>query len=600
MLNKKIIKNIFRILQILLIFNRWFIIGLIILSFITSLLPIVSTLLTQELINILQINSQNVKMMIIVLSLYLSIKILLLICNALTKYLSSRYSDYLMMQLNILFQDKCAKLDFCDFENSVIYDMLQRAEQQIGVRPFALLNDLLAIFSSVLSFFGSLVILTQWQIWAVIGFVILPIFSYKYYAAINKLEYNTVYKRAKEERKSWYYAHLLIKDYFIKEVRLLGITKYLINKFANIKLNIYKENVMLSNNRLKFNLMYQIANFIFSSFIIVYAVFETLVGRILVGNFLTYINITNRLETSITSITSACFSLYTNSMYCEYILTFFDFVDSKNNTKENKSIKIKEIDKIELKNISFKYPNTNVYALKDINITFEPNKIYTLVGENGSGKTTLIKILSGLYTNYEGDIFVNGINLKNIDLTYFQKVLSVTFQDYNNYEFAISENIKLGDITNNEIKDIIFASRLSGADKFINKLPHKYNQQVGTWFENGIQLSGGQWQKLAISRGLFRKASVYIFDEPTSSLDPSSEYLFFSNLLTQIADKITIFVTHRFVNAKLADQIIVLKNGKNVENGTHEQLMKLNGEYCRLYKIQLGQLEYTASIINNR
>ena len=229
-----------------------------------------------------------------------------------------------------------------------------------------------------------------------------------------------------------------------------------------------------------------------------------------------------------------------------------------------------------------------------MNLKFSKGKIYALVGENGSGKTTLIKIISGLYKNYEGTILVNGIDLNKLNLESYQNALSIVFQDYNNYEFTVKENITLGDINEfNNIEQMKRAGKLSGADFFIDKLPNKYFQQVGTWFDNGIQLSGGQWQKLAISRCLFRNASIYIFDEPTASLDPSSEYVFFGNLMSNIKSAITLFVTHRFTNAELADQIIVLKNGQIVEEGSHEELINLNKEYARLYKIQLGQMKYS-------
>lgn len=584
--------NIKRIFNILFLYNKWFLIGLILLSILTSIITIITTLLTQELINAIQLNNTSGGFITQILVFYLLMKFILIVSNNINNYLFTKYNDYLMMKLNILFQEKTGKLDFCDFENSIIYDMLQRAEQQIGVRPIALVKDVVSIISSIVSFVGSLIILTNWQIWSLLGFVLLPIFSYKYFAIINKYEYETVFKRTKIERKSWYIIYLLIKDYYVKEVRMLGITDYLINKLSKIKAIIYKQNNTFNRNRLKFNMIYQISNFIFSSCVVSYAIYETVLGKIFVGNLLTYINMTNRLETSITSITSSLFSMYTNSMYCEYILNFFDYIDSKT-VNNNEKTKIKYINNIELKSVSFKYPNTQQYALKNISLKLNNKNIYALVGENGSGKTTLIKILCGIYSTYEGEILVDGVNLKNIDIESYQKALSVIFQDYNNYEFSIKENIGLGDLNNiDDLEKIKYTSELSGADCFIKKLKNNYNQQVGTWFENGVQLSGGQWQKLAISRCIFRDVGVYIFDEPTASLDPSAEYLFFKNFLNNFKEKMTIFVTHRFTNAVLANKIIVLKDGEIVESGTHQTLVENDNEYARLYKIQLGKLDY--------
>ena len=189
-----------------------------------------------------------------------------------------------------------------------------------------------------------------------------------------------------------------------------------------------------------------------------------------------------------------------------------------------------------------------------------------LTGYMGAGKTTLIKILTGLYTDYEGTVLVNDIDLRKIDMKDYQNKISTVFQDYNNYEFDAKNNIGVGDITQiNNKEKIIKAAKLTGADDIIQTLPNKYDQQLGNWFSGGIQLSGGQWQKIAIARSLIRCASMYILDEPTAALDPSAEYSFFKNFRNNILDKIGIFVTHRFSNVKIADNIFVLKDGKLIE-----------------------------------
>ena len=247
----------------------------------------------------------------------------------------------------------------------------------------------------------------------------------------------------------------------------------------------------------------------------------------------------------------------------------------------------KQIEKIEMINVSYKYPGKKNYVLKDINLTLKKGEIVVLVGENGSGKTTLIKLLNGLYDNYEGDILINGINLKEIDRESIRTKMSTLFQDYNKYQFSVKENIGFGDITEIESFDKIQDSaKKATANDFIEKLENKYNQQLGTWFKEGVQLSGGQWQKLAIARLYMKGGDVFILDEPTASLDPRSEFHFFNEFKKNVENRISLFITHRFINANISNRIIVLSNGKIVENGNHNDLMRLNGIYKKMYDLQ--------------
>jgi ABC-type multidrug transport system fused ATPase/permease subunit len=322
--------------------------------------------------------------------------------------------------------------------------------------------------------------------------------------------------------------------------------------------------------------------------VILTALIEVFNKTIMIGDFMTYINTSTKVENYINSITDSLFALYTDSLYCENIVSFIEYIRISYEDKKFKTERLNEnIEKIELQNISYKYPNSNHYVLKNINLVIENDDIVAFVGENGSGKTTLIKLLLGLYEDYEGTILINNLDLKNLNRKAYLENISTIFQDYNNYEYTIMDNIKFGNIQKEmEIEYIEKVAMLTNAHEFIKKLPNKYQQQVGNWFAGGMQLSGGQWQKLALSRGIAKNADIYIFDEPTSSLDPSSEYLFFKNMLTLFKEKIGIFVTHRFINAKIANKIIVFENGEITEMGTHEELLVKNGYYSKMHKLQ--------------
>lgn len=587
---KGMLLSLKKVLNLLFRFKKIYLVLLLVVSFINAIVPYVSLLLSQNILNELQLRSKTMQHIIILLLAYLIINILSILITNIYAYISKKYSDYLFYELNLFFRYEGTYLTYQDFENENTYNSLQRAEQQIGVRPFAIVNDLLTFLSTFTSFILSMAILSIWHYWIVFGFIILPIISYRYFIKVNKIEYDYVMQRTEEERKTWYIAHLLMKDYFIKEIKLLNISDYLLNILDKILKKIYKQNIEINTKKTIFNIGYQLSNTIFSFVVIVVSFFETLKGNLLIGNFMTNINTTSKIEGAISGMVNSLFTLYNDCLYVSYLFDFFDITEKRKNIICSKKKIIKEIKKIELRNVSYKYKNKNIYALKNINIEINCGEIIALVGENGSGKTTLIKILTGLYTDYEGEIFVNGINIKDIDILSLREKMGVIFQDFNNYEFSVQENIGLGDVNNiNDISRIKKVAGLTGIDKTIELLPKKYDQQLGNWFKDGIQLSGGQWQKIAISRTLMRNADIFILDEPTASLDPSSEHEFFKNFTEVVNTNIRMFVTHRFTNASISNHIILLKDGIIVEEGRHDDLINLNGQYAKLYKLQVGE-----------
>lgn len=575
-------------LRMILHYKKYIFLILIILNNVISLLPYISILLSQKLINLIQLKQSSISTLVQIGIIYVMTKILNTLLVNINSFTNQYYSEYLFLMLNKLFLNKCNKLNYSDYENAKTYDMLQRAEQNIGIKTLALINDVLLLFSNIISFIVSLIILSNWHDWVLIGFIILPFISYKYFISINNYEQKIVMERTDSERKSWYLTFLMIKDYYIKEVRTFGLTNYLMKQYCVLKEIIFNQNISIYKRKTIFTFMYKLANTLFSSLIVMKALLETYMGKILVGNFMTYINTTSMIESNITSTVSTVLSIYTDCLYCNYILEFFDICDSQDDNYINK-IKVDKIESIEFKNVSFKYPKSNAFAIENFSYYFKSNKVYAIVGHNGSGKSTLIKLIAGLYSNYTGEILINGINLKQIDEDNLKEKMRVIFQDFNRYEFTVKENINIGNIKNNDIGNIVTSAKITGADDFIIKLPFKYEQQLGNWFEGGIQLSGGQWQKIAVSRALVKKEGCYILDEPTAALDPLSEYNFFKKLKDNINNSIGILVTHRFTNAKMSDEILVISNGRLVEFGTHDELINYKKEYYKLYMLQRGE-----------
>jgi ATP-binding cassette subfamily B protein len=242
---------------------------------------------------------------------------------------------------------------------------------------------------------------------------------------------------------------------------------------------------------------------------------------------------------------------------------------------------------IEFKNVSFRYPKTERDILKDFNLTIQSGEKVALVGENGAGKTTLIKLLLRFYDATEGEILINGVNLKDVNLEEWHKYIGALFQDFIKYQFTFKENIYFGDLTKKQEEELLKEAIVrSGADKYLDTLPDKYDQIVGKMFEGGMDLSGGQWQKLALARAFYRNAPILVLDEPTSAIDAKAEYEIFQKVQSLQKDKTVVIISHRFSTVRNADRILVLDEGKILEEGSHEKLMKKKGLYAELFNIQ--------------
>uniref|UniRef100_UPI003F564175 ABC transporter ATP-binding protein n=1 Tax=Lactobacillus acidophilus TaxID=1579 RepID=UPI003F564175 len=589
MKNKKN-NSIFDIWKLLLSFKKRYLVVIFLLATMQGFIPFTTMLATQALINAIQIKAASTTIAYILMWFAL-FSILEIITNLLFTYYQNKYREYLYLVLNCKLLRETQNFRYVDFENSNTYDLIDRADQQIGIRPINIVIETTTAYTNVIAIISSFLILIIWKPWTIIGFLILPFMAFKYFKEISNTEYKTIYNRTKYERHSWYITYLLTKDIYIKEIRVFNLFTYLFNHFIKLRTTFYHQNLKLYKRKTIFSFCYQLIDFIFTIVVVIAAIQSAFSGEILVGNLMTYINTTSKLDNAVQSLTTSLFSIYQDSLYSKNIIDFLEFTSfrKKINIKENnhKKIKIKSINSIEFKNVSFKYPGTDIYALKNITFKADKGKTLALVGKNGSGKTTLIKILAKLYENYTGKILINSINLKDIDDKSYSSAFSAVFQDFNNYQYTVRENVGFGDlkdINNNE--HIYSALKKANVNKVVDALPNKINQALGTWFEGSIDLSGGQWQKLALARGLMKKVNLYILDEPTAALDPQSEYIFFKRFIESTKGCMSFYVTHRFTNVKFADEILVLDKGKIVQRGTHNNLIKQEGLYKQMFDYQ--------------
>ncbi|WP_165437080.1 ABC transporter ATP-binding protein [Streptococcus ruminantium] len=583
---KQTLHTIDRIFKIIFAINIKYIFFLIILSLTNLTLSFLNLYNTQYIINTIQSKGTLTSSLLLFIVAMPVISIAIEISSQTSSFLSMTYQDFLNYKFSTLILKKVRDHTLSDFENSSFYDLLQRAETAGGTYPYSIITTLISMISQIISIFTYAIIIFYWKPWALILLALFPVLSTFQLLELGNNEFKVINSRASLERKSWYYAYLQNKDVNIKETILYSLFTYFFDKFQEIRLLFIRENKNLALKRSITLSIIQILSILCSTVIIYTAIYDTVSGILLIGSLMTYISVTTNVKSSIHLIISSFFKIYNDSLYAKNIIDFLDFPTSISiQTNNPHNVEIEEIKKIELKNLSFKYCHKNSYALKNINMVFTSNNKYIFVGRNGSGKSTLAKLIMGFYMDYEGDIIINDINLKNIYLPSLRTCISAVFQDFSLYQTTIKDSIIMSDLNRIDDNALESAAQKANAVDFINRFPQKYEQQIGNWFQEGVQLSGGEWQKLSIARAFYRTgASLVICDEPSSSLDPISEREVMANFFQLISNKIGILITHRFQYLNNEAVYVVFKEGKIIDNGKHSELLKKSLEYRKLWE----------------
>lgn len=494
----------------------------------------------------------------------------------------------LSAKLNIFTTDKIMKcisdLPMDYFDSSENYDKIQKVNTESNIRSMSIIKTLINLIQGSITMIGTVIILLQinWLILVILFFLCVPTLVLSLNLSFEK--YNVYNIRVKDMRFISFLKNMMTEYENIKELRVNLSSGFFIN-YINKK---YSEFLKVDKKIQRKYSVKMIGTDYIEQIIIciirIYLLINVIVKKMSIGNLSLYINSIDSFRNSVITILNTMASIYEDGLY---VNNLFEFLKIKEKITKDNGICIKEINKIEFRHVWFKYPNTEKYILKNINFIIEKGKSYSLVGLNGSGKTTIIKLILNLYTPVQGEILINDINLSCIDMDGYLSKIGVVFQDFMKYPLTVHENISIASVRQmNNRNNIEKAAKLSGADRFIDKLPQKYDTPLFREWDDGVQLSMGQWQKIAISRAFLEEFPVIILDEPTASLDAYAEFELYKKFKSIVKNKTSILIAHRFSTIKLADVIFVLKNGTIIESGSHDELLKLNGEYAYLYKIQ--------------
>lgn len=555
-------------------------------STIPSGLLIIGKLIIDQIINAQNQNQIFTKYLLLLICIELGLALLSDALNRLINLSDGLLGDLFANKTSITLIEHAAKMDLAQFENSKFYDKLEMARRQTTNRV-VLMSQVLSQFQDIISIgflIAGLIYLQPILILLLFVSVIPSFINETYFSQKN---YSLSRSWTPERRELDYLRFIGASNETAKEIKIFGLEQFIKNRFNRVAQKYYLANKQLATKRalwgILFNVFGEIAYYI--SYLLL--IKKTIVGNITIGSLVFLSGSFSRLSTIMQGVLIRFSQITENSLY---IKDYFDFLSIRPTIKNNsKPLSFpKEIKKgFEFRNVGFKYTTSEKWAIQHLNFQFLPNEKLALVGENGAGKTTLVKLLTRLYDPTEGEVLLEGINLKLYDLIELRKNIGVIFQDYVKFQFLASENIAIGNIEEIDKLDLIKKSAAASlAAPIIEKLPLQYNQMLGNKFSNGIDLSGGEWQKIALGRSYMRDSTILILDEPTASLDARAEFEAFQRFSKLTEGKMAILISHRFSTVRMANRILVLKNGTLSQMGTHEELLNTNGLYAELFNLQ--------------
>ena len=492
-------------------------------------------------------------------------------------------------KLNVQIIEKARTLELRHFEDSEFYDKMQKARREASSRPLSMILELLSIGQNAITLTSYAFLLLRLSPGSVVVLVAASIPAFIAEARLSGASFRLYSWRAPEGRKLNYLEWILTRDNHVKEVKLFGLSELIMTRYRALFEKFYREDRALAMKRFAYGLLLSLV-----SVAAFYACYATMARRaaaaeISLGDLTLYVSVFRQGQGAFQAVLSAVGSIYEDALFMSNLFEYLDLEATAEKSRVVPALTVPtgKSQVIEFRDVSFKYPNKEAWALKGVNLTIAPGEVVALCGDNGAGKSTLIHLLLRLYDPVEGQVLYGGVDIRDMDPADLRRRIGVVFQDFIRYQFSLAENIGLGSVASIEDRPRIETAAIAGgADTVAVKLPKGYDTMLGGWFEQGQELSGGQWQKIATSRAFMRDAELLILDEPTAALDAEAEHEMFKRFETLAAGRTAILISHRFSTVRMAHRIAVLRGGKIEEMGTHAGLMAQNGRYAHLFKLQ--------------
>ena len=514
------------------------------------------------------------------------------VLGRISSMVNSLAGELVVNHIKLMIIEKAKEIDLSSFDRPEFYEKLENANREAGMRPLQILNAVFNLISTVISAVTFVVILIGLHPLAPVVIVILAIPGAIVNYNFRRKNFWYMRHHSKERRQMNYFSDLMVNKDLAKEVRLMGTADTFIAKykqafsayFKGIRRLILKEGFWQS----MVSLLSLTANLLVFS----YTVYHVVNANGAIGDYSLYTGALTSIAGCVSTIVGATATIYEGTLFIDNVMTFMKEPSFIVPSVEDPRIPTRHTPHtIEFRDVSFRYPGMDRDVLSHINLRFDHDEIVVLVGLNGAGKTTLIKLLTRLYDPTEGIILLDGVDIREYDIRELYQLYGIIFQDFGRYAMSVEDNIAIGDVSREKNReDVVRAARQGNADDFVQKLADGYDSPLMRHFEeNGIELSGGQWQKLSVARAFYKDSDILILDEPTSALDALAEQEVFHEFSQLSKNKISVFVSHRLSSATMADKIVVIDGGTVTEVGSHTDLMAKKGTYYLLFSTQASR-----------
>ena len=579
-----------RVLKLIWSSGRGSVLGMLVTTVADALLPATQVVLLGFTVNAV-LNAAKISDLIIYPALFGFLAILSLIFTTLQSYWQASLEQKVANTFNLKLMEKSAELSLSDFENPQVYNMLQLATREATSRPYQLFAQLVATISGAISLISVTVVVISWNSLVAVLVLLSPVLPVIVNQIFAKRLWQVERERSEERRRGQYILALTTNDKTYKETRLFGLIPGFIHAYREMLARFYSVDMEIERKRGLASIISGLLGVAVTAVAVYCAISDSFMSEN-PGRLAAYIGAIAAIATAAQMFIGGFGQLFEHTLFLGNLFDFLDLslaLKSDINLSNQTFPRSRTIASYEIvfENVTFQYPGQERFALQNFSARFSPGKTVALVGQNGAGKSTIVKLLSRLYEPTSGRITLGGIDIREIDLDIYRKQLAVVFQDFIQYEASLRENIGFGRFENIEDTDnILSAVRRARLMEVVDRLPRGIDTQLGKWFSDGLQLSGGEWQRVALARALFRGAPIIVLDEPTASLDSQAEEAIFQQINDEDSQTTKILISHRFSTVRMADEILVIGEGRLLESGIHEVLVSRGGVYAQMYATQ--------------